>query len=146
MLVAALWWLPRGYGPEHNLWSGVLLGCAIITLVGALDDRFELHPALKLIGQIVAAVVVVHFGVGVRHHLPFFGHISLPHAGVTNGGPLLTVLGLVVMMNVVNFSDGVDGLVAGVWRSSPPRGDQVRSGRLQPRRARRPDRRRRAPS
>jgi UDP-GlcNAc:undecaprenyl-phosphate GlcNAc-1-phosphate transferase len=115
VFVAALWWLPSGYGHEHRLWTGVLLGCAIITLVGALDDRFELHPALKLIGQIIAAGVVVHFGVGVKTiTLPFFGQIALPNAGVTNGGPLLTVLGLVVMMNVVNFSDGVDGLAAGV--------------------------------
>src|SRR5262249_53652484 len=34
--------------------------------------------------------------------------------GATNAGPALTVFGLVVMMNVVNFSDGVDGLTAGV--------------------------------
>src|SRR5689334_9346659 len=95
VLVAALWWLPSGYASEHHLWSGVLLGAAIITLVGALDDRYELHPLLKLIGQILAAVVVVHFGVGVKViTLPFFGQISLPHAGFTNGGPLLTVLGL----------------------------------------------------
>ncbi|HUH81153.1 MAG TPA: MraY family glycosyltransferase, partial [Solirubrobacteraceae bacterium] len=115
VLVAALWFLPSGYSNEPHLWSGVLLGAAVITLVGALDDRYELHPALKLVGQILAAVVVVHFGVGVKAVvLPFFGHIALPNAGVTDGGPLLTVLGLVVMMNVVNFSDGVDGLAAGV--------------------------------
>jgi UDP-GlcNAc:undecaprenyl-phosphate GlcNAc-1-phosphate transferase len=115
VFLASIWWLPSGYGPEHQLWTGVLLGAAIITLVGALDDRFELHPLMKLAGQILAAVVVVHFGVGVKAiTLPFFGHISLPHAGVTNGGPLLTVVALVAMMNVVNFSDGVDGLAAGV--------------------------------
>jgi len=115
VLVAALWFLPRGNGPEEHLWTGVLLGAAIITLVGVLDDRYELHPLLKLAGQILAAVVVVHFGVGVKAiTLPFLGHLSLPHAGVTNGGPVLTVLALVAMMNVVNFSDGVDGLAAGV--------------------------------
>ena len=115
VLAAALVFLPSGYANEPHLWSGVLLGAAIITVVGALDDRYELHPALKLLGQILAAVVVVHFGVGVKAVvLPFFGHISLPNAGITDGGPLLTVLGLVVMMNVVNFSDGVDGLAAGV--------------------------------
>ena len=115
VLVAALCFLPAGYAEEPHLWNGVLLGAAIITLVGALDDRFDLHPLLKLGGQILAAVVVVHFGVGVKSIvLPFFGHIALPNAGITDGGPLLTVLGLVVMMNVVNFSDGVDGLAAGV--------------------------------
>ncbi len=114
-LVATLVVLPAGYGEDHQLWHGVLLGAAVITLVGALDDRFDLHPSLKLIGQVVAAVIVVNAGVAVKHiTLPFIGELAFPNAGVTNAGPVLTVLGLVVMMNVVNFSDGVDGLAAGV--------------------------------
>jgi UDP-GlcNAc:undecaprenyl-phosphate/decaprenyl-phosphate GlcNAc-1-phosphate transferase len=60
-------------------------------------------------------VIVVHFGVAVKAiTLPFIGTLAFPNAGVTNAGPVLTVLGLVAMMNVVNFSDGVDGLAAGV--------------------------------
>jgi UDP-GlcNAc:undecaprenyl-phosphate GlcNAc-1-phosphate transferase len=83
--------------------------------VGALDDRFELHPAVKLVGQVLAAVIVVHFGVAVKAiTLPFAGTLHFPDTGFTNAGPILTVIGLVVMMNVVNFSDGVDGLTAGV--------------------------------
>ena len=46
--------------------------------------------------------------------LPFVGVLHFPNAGATNAGPVLTVIGLVAMMNVVNFSDGVDGLAAGV--------------------------------
>jgi UDP-GlcNAc:undecaprenyl-phosphate GlcNAc-1-phosphate transferase len=114
-LVAALVWLPAGYASEHQLWHGVLLAAAVITLVGAIDDRFELPPVVKLAGQIVAAVIVVHYGVAVKAiTLPFVGTLAFPNAGVTNAGPVLTVLGLVLMMNVVNFSDGVDGLAAGV--------------------------------
>jgi UDP-GlcNAc:undecaprenyl-phosphate GlcNAc-1-phosphate transferase len=114
-LVAGLIWLPAGYAKEHQLWHGVLLAAAVITLVGALDDRFELPPVVKLAGQVVAAVIVVHFGVAVKAiTLPFIGTLAFPNAGATNAGPVLTVLGLVVMMNVVNFSDGVDGLAAGV--------------------------------
>ena len=114
-LVAVLVFLPAGYLEDHELWHGLLLGAAVITVVGALDDRYELHPLLKLAGQIGAAVIVVHFGVAVKViTLPFVGRLSFPNAGITNAGPLLTVLGLVVMMNVVNFSDGVDGLAAGV--------------------------------
>jgi UDP-GlcNAc:undecaprenyl-phosphate GlcNAc-1-phosphate transferase len=89
---------------------GILAGAALITLVGALDDRFDLHPAVKFLGQIVAAIIPVSAGVEVAN-------ITLPFAGAINfgsaGGPL-TVVGLVAMMNVVNFSDGVDGLAAGV--------------------------------
>jgi UDP-GlcNAc:undecaprenyl-phosphate/decaprenyl-phosphate GlcNAc-1-phosphate transferase len=93
----------------------VLLGAALITLVGALDDRFELPPAVKLLGQVLAAVIVVHFGVGVKAiTLPFAGKLAFPNTGVLDGGPALTVIALVAMMNVVNFSDGVDGLAAGV--------------------------------
>jgi UDP-GlcNAc:undecaprenyl-phosphate/decaprenyl-phosphate GlcNAc-1-phosphate transferase len=114
-LVAVLVALPAGYFHDHQLWHGVLLGAAVITLVGALDDRFDLHPAVKLAGQVLAAVIVVHFGVAVKAiTLPFVGELAFPNAGVTNAGPVLTVLGLVLMMNVVNFSDGVDGLAAGV--------------------------------
>jgi UDP-GlcNAc:undecaprenyl-phosphate/decaprenyl-phosphate GlcNAc-1-phosphate transferase len=114
-LVAGVIWLPAGYGKQTELWHGVLLAAALITFVGALDDRFDLPPAAKLAGQLAAAVIVVHFGVAVKSiTLPFVGHLSLPNAGVTNAGPILTVVGLVAMMNVVNFSDGVDGLAAGV--------------------------------
>jgi UDP-GlcNAc:undecaprenyl-phosphate/decaprenyl-phosphate GlcNAc-1-phosphate transferase len=122
-LVAGLIWLPAGYPAtphhphhgEHQLWHGVLLAAAVITFVGAVDDRFELPPLVKLAGQTVAAVIVVHYGVAVKAiTLPFVGVIALPNAGVTNAGPILTVIGLVAMMNVVNFSDGVDGLAAGV--------------------------------
>jgi UDP-GlcNAc:undecaprenyl-phosphate/decaprenyl-phosphate GlcNAc-1-phosphate transferase len=114
-LVAGLIWLPGGFGKEHQLWHGVLLAAGVITLVGAVDDRYELPPVVKLAGQVVAAVIVVHFGVAVKAiTLPFVGTLAFPNAGVTNAGPVLTVVGLVAMMNVVNFSDGVDGLAAGV--------------------------------
>ncbi len=110
VLVAGAIWLPA-----EEVWHGVFLGAAVITLVGAVDDRFDLPPVLKLAGQVLAAVIVVHFGVAVKAiTLPFVGQLHFPNVGATNAGPVLTVVGLVVMMNVVNFSDGVDGLAAGV--------------------------------
>jgi UDP-GlcNAc:undecaprenyl-phosphate/decaprenyl-phosphate GlcNAc-1-phosphate transferase len=115
VLVAGLIWLPAGYRSDAHLWQGVLLGAGVIALVGALDDRFDLPPVVKLAGQVLAAVIVVHFGVAVKAvTLPFAGTLHLPNAGLTNAGPIVTVVGLVLMMNVVNFSDGVDGLAAGV--------------------------------
>jgi UDP-GlcNAc:undecaprenyl-phosphate GlcNAc-1-phosphate transferase len=97
--------------PHSKPYPGILAAAALITLVGALDDRFDFNPGVKLIGQIAAAVVAVAVG-GVDVHyitLPIFGRLDFPQAG-----PTLTVIGLVGMMNVVNFSDGVDGLAAGV--------------------------------
>jgi UDP-GlcNAc:undecaprenyl-phosphate GlcNAc-1-phosphate transferase len=115
VIVAMLAFLPARYGPNHQLWHGVLIACALITVVGAIDDRYDLPPIAKLAGQIAAAVIVVHFGVAVKSiTLPFIGALAFPKAGATDAGPALTVIGLVVMMNVVNLSDGVDGLAAGV--------------------------------
>jgi UDP-GlcNAc:undecaprenyl-phosphate GlcNAc-1-phosphate transferase len=115
VLVAMVGFLPSGFGKDAQLWHGVLIGAALITLVGALDDRYEFPPIVKLAGQIAAAVIVVHYGVAVKSiTLPFVGSLAFPKAGATNAGPALTVIGLVVMMNVVNLSDGVDGLAAGV--------------------------------
>jgi UDP-GlcNAc:undecaprenyl-phosphate/decaprenyl-phosphate GlcNAc-1-phosphate transferase len=104
-LAAGLIWLPG-----ERLWHGVLIAAAFITLVGALDDRFDLPPAVKLAGQVAAALIVVHYGVVVELiTLPFVGALHFP-----NAGGAITVVGLVALMNVVNFSDGVDGLAAGV--------------------------------
>lgn len=109
-LVAGLLWLPAGYLKEGQLWHGVLIGAGLITAVGALDDRFELPPIVKLVGQVVAALIAVRFGVVVHFiTIPFLGRFDFGGAG----GPI-TVVGLVALMNVVNFSDGVDGLAAGV--------------------------------
>ena len=96
--------------PSDERLRGILAGAIVIAIVGALDDRFDLPPGPKLLGQVVAAVIPVQAGVEVTHiTLPFLGAMDLGDAG----GPL-TVLGLVAMMNVVNFSDGIDGLAAGV--------------------------------
>jgi UDP-GlcNAc:undecaprenyl-phosphate/decaprenyl-phosphate GlcNAc-1-phosphate transferase len=94
----------------HDRFVGILVGGTLITLVGALDDRFDLHPAIKLAGQVVAAIIPVSAGVEVDNiTAPFVGAVDFGDAA----GPI-TVIGLVAMMNVVNFSDGVDGLAAGI--------------------------------
>lgn len=89
---------------------GVLMGATVITFIGALDDRFDLMPGVKLGGQILAAVIPVHYGVVVDNvTVPFIGPVDFGWLGAP-----LTVLGMVAVMNIVNFSDGVDGLAAGV--------------------------------
>jgi UDP-GlcNAc:undecaprenyl-phosphate/decaprenyl-phosphate GlcNAc-1-phosphate transferase len=106
VLAAAVLWLPL-----DQQTTGILLGVGTIALVGALDDVHELSPGLKLAGQLVAALIPVLAGVRVEHvTLPFLG--ALDFGGILGG--TLTVIGLVGLMNVVNFSDGVDGLAAGV--------------------------------
>lgn len=96
--------------PLDGRFGSILIGAAIITIVGALDDVFELSPLVKLLGQSAAALVPVLDGVRVTDFtLPFVHRVELGDLGIP-----LTVLGIVLIMNVVNFSDGVDGLAAGV--------------------------------
>ena len=97
--------------PDSTATRGILAGAAAITIVGALDDVFDLPPALKLLGQIGAGLIVVLSDVKVESFtLPFVGFVDLG-SGL---GAALTLVGLVAVMNVVNFTDGVDGLAAGV--------------------------------
>jgi len=89
---------------------GLVGGAALITLVGAVDDLVDLSWWTKLIGQVAAAVIAVRAGAIVTDvTIPFVGAFQFPNAGGT-----LTVLWLVMLMNVVNFTDGVDGLAAGL--------------------------------
>lgn len=106
VLVAAIIFLPF-----DDATRGILGGALLVSIVGALDDLYEMPPIVKLAGQIAAAAIPVAAGVRVESFtLPFVGSVDL---GATGGG-LLTGLAMVAVMNVVNFTDGVDGLAAGV--------------------------------
>jgi UDP-GlcNAc:undecaprenyl-phosphate/decaprenyl-phosphate GlcNAc-1-phosphate transferase len=90
---------------------GLLLGAAVATTVGAIDDFRGLTWWEKLGGQVVAASIPTGFGIWVHTFtFPIVGvHVLPAEVGVP-----LTVLGIVAVMNMVNFLDGLDGLAAGV--------------------------------
>jgi len=105
VLVSAILFLPM-----DGRFGAIIAGAAVITVVGALDDIFELSAPLKLGGQILAALIPVLEGVRVTSFtLPLIHRVELGDVGIP-----LTVMGIVLIMNVVNFSDGIDGLAAGV--------------------------------
>jgi UDP-GlcNAc:undecaprenyl-phosphate/decaprenyl-phosphate GlcNAc-1-phosphate transferase len=115
---AALIWLP--WDAETR---AILAGAALITLVGFLDDVYDLNAATKLLGQTVAVIVPVTAGVTVESFtFPFLGALApasvdllgLPWGGAVDLGDIGTVVGIVAVINVINLIDGVDGLAAGV--------------------------------
>jgi UDP-GlcNAc:undecaprenyl-phosphate GlcNAc-1-phosphate transferase len=121
VLVAAALWLPATIHLPHTAGTApgsggtvhtsmIIAGACLITLVGAVDDIRPLTPLWKLLGQVAAAVIAVEAGAVVTDvTIPFIGSLQLP-----NAGGVLTVIWLVGLMNVVNFSDGIDGLAAGL--------------------------------
>ncbi len=106
VLVSTLIWLPHG-----EAYRAILIAAAFIMLVGAIDDVIDLPAGVKLAGQVAAAWYIAHQPDGrvQTFTLPLLHRVDLGDWAVP-----LTVLGLVVIMNAVNFSDGVDGLASGV--------------------------------
>src|SRR3954470_4805832 len=98
--------------PANQETRGIVGGAVAIAFVGAVDDIRPggLHPLVKLAGQCAAAAIPVWCGVRVPNvTLPFIDPIVLGDWSYP-----LTLLGIVAVMNVVNFTDGADGLAAGV--------------------------------
>lgn len=103
-----LGWFESVYAdPIHII--AIVAAAFLITLIGFLDDLYDLDWSLKLAGQFLAAGILAWQGVQI---------VSLPIAGLTIGSFgisfLATVFLAVLIMNAVNFIDGLDGLVAGV--------------------------------
>jgi UDP-GlcNAc:undecaprenyl-phosphate GlcNAc-1-phosphate transferase len=94
-----------------GVWRGILLGAAIATIVGLLDDLRGLTWWGKLGGQALAAAVPLFFGLAIgRFTFPVVGIHDIP-AWV---GVPATFLWILAIMNMVNFLDGLDGLAAGI--------------------------------
>ncbi len=90
---------------------GLLIGAAVATTVGAIDDFRGLEWWEKLIGQVAAAAIPIGFGIWIdRFTFPLLGVHALPE---WVGAPL-TLIWIVGIMNMFNFLDGMDGLAAGV--------------------------------
>jgi UDP-GlcNAc:undecaprenyl-phosphate GlcNAc-1-phosphate transferase len=91
--------------------QGTLLAILVITVVGVLDDLRSLSAPAKVAGQVLAAGLLVLYGVELLFFwFPTQGVISL---GSDLSVPL-TVLWVLVMVNGVNLIDGLDGLAAGI--------------------------------
>jgi len=90
----------------------LLLGAMMLVVIGIVDDYGNLNARVKLVGQTIAALVIISPGDPVTAHLGNlfgFGDIVLVGAGLP-----LTVLFVVGAINAFNMIDGIDGLAGGV--------------------------------
>src|SRR5262245_65532960 len=107
--------------PWDHETRAILTGAIVITAVGVVDDLVGLPAGLKLLGQTAAAIIPVASGVTVDSFtLPFLGRVdpgsvhlfNPPGAiGMIDLGQVLTVVGIVAVVNVINLHDGVGVLV-----------------------------------
>lgn len=95
---------------------GILIGGTIVMITGMLDDKLQLSPKWKLLGQLVAtAVVVIPFGlkIGVVN-LPYEGSLDFSTGWLFWLAVPITMIWIVGVTNAINLIDGLDGLSAGV--------------------------------
>ena len=95
---------------DINYWA-VAVSFVVIFATGLIDDKYQLSPKQKLLGQVIAACVAVSGGLVIgkvvnplTDQFIDFGWISYP----------ITIVYLVAYSNIINLIDGLDGLASGI--------------------------------
>ena len=90
--------------------NSILIGSFFVILTGIADDIKPITPKVKLIGQFIAAFIVVVFGGVVLREIDAlgiylnFGIFAYP----------ISIFFIMACMNCVNLIDGLDGLSGGI--------------------------------
>ena len=98
------------FGQISSKMISVLIGSFIILITGIIDDIKPIEAKVKMLGQILAALIVVFYGNIILKDISAFGLyldfgiFSYP----------VTVIFIVACINCMNFIDGLDGLAAGI--------------------------------
>jgi UDP-GlcNAc:undecaprenyl-phosphate GlcNAc-1-phosphate transferase len=103
MLIAALLAI-FFFGELYNVPQlvGILVSATWVSLVGAWDDRRELPPLVKFVGQLIGVILLIMAGVQVTF---------LPYSWMNW---LITVAWVIGITNAINFLDNMDGLSGGI--------------------------------
>ena len=111
--------------PINKQVVGIIIGSVVAVIVGVLDDKYDLNPYLRFFSNFLIAAVVVLSGIGISFVTnPFGGVIRLdefiirfnffgPHSIVLLAD-IFAVFWIVWVMNMLNWSKGVDGQLAGI--------------------------------
>ncbi len=91
---------------------GLIAALVILLLIGLLDDKHQnLSPYIRLISQFIAALMIVLSGISIKF-------ITNPLGGIIYFDPLIsnivTIIWIVWVMNMINWSKGVDGQMPGI--------------------------------
>jgi UDP-GlcNAc:undecaprenyl-phosphate GlcNAc-1-phosphate transferase len=91
---------------------GVVVGAAVIFVIGLVDDLREVSAPAKASGQVLAGTVLYFSGLTMLFfRVPLLGTTVVLSPDLA---PLATVLWVFGMANAVNLIDGLDGLATGI--------------------------------
>lgn len=91
-------------------WLGLIFGGSVVLALGIVDDIYEIRPRVKLLFQLLAALIVYASGLQITKlanpldGILYLGWLALP----------VTLLWIVGITNAMNLIDGLDGLASGV--------------------------------
>ena len=94
-----------------NLYMCCIVG---LTIVGALDDRYDLSVKIRMLVQTLISIAMIYFAQAelvTLGDILGFGDISLGYGYV---GGLITILAVIGCINAFNMVDGIDGLLGGL--------------------------------
>lgn len=115
MYLSMLVVLPLIEPPVHGQ-TAFLMAAGLLVTVGAIDDRFDLPPPVRLMTQGTAALILC-LGAGLIArdvgNILFFGDIHLGFLALP-----FTLLVTISVINAFNMLDGMDGLAGGVSLAS----------------------------
>lgn len=106
------------FTPLHKTTLGILGGLIILVLIGILDDKYQnISPYSRLVGQFIAALIFVSSGAGINFITnPMGGIIHLDNIRFLPA--ILGLVWIVWVMNMINWSKGVDGQMPGIVATS----------------------------
>ena len=93
--------------------SYLFLSCiAILIVVGALDDKFDISFKIRLVVQALLSIAMMYFAeIQLDNIGNIFGFGDI-HLGILS--PIITILAVIGAINAFNMVDGIDGLLGGL--------------------------------
>ncbi len=106
---------------SNPIFVPILIAGFFVVLIGLLDDKYDVSAYVRFVGNIFCVAIVVFSGVTIPYitnplgGILSFSNISYSYLGITvSVGSMLAVIWVVWIMNMLNWSKGVDGQMPGV--------------------------------
>ena len=124
----ALYPVPRGGGipiyisivivsllflPKDSHLSSIVISASICLFVGLIDDVYDISPIFRLFINVVIATIVISSGIRITYLSNPLGSIGSVVNLNSSIGYIATVLWIVWCTNIVGWSAGVEGQMAG---------------------------------
>lgn len=99
--------------PPNEITIAVFFAGFIALVVGLLDDKFDISPYIRFATNILSALIVVSAGITVSFITNPFGGILFLNQ-IEFLPQLISIVWIVWVMNMLNWSKGVDGQMPGI--------------------------------